>query len=214
MIKAFLFDLDGTLLDTTDDLTAATNAVLNYYKRPSITRHTIEASIYKGTLAIIDAAFDSDLTMLDKKRLNQQIFQSYQIQMGRNSAFISGMLEFLDHLDRKQLPWGIVTNKPLWLAQPLLLHHRIYKRCQVLLGAESLPVKKPHPEPLLYAANRLGIPPQQCAYLGDAPSDIIAANHANMTSLLAAFSPSHPNEQRILWGADKIIYDAHQLYMI
>ena len=214
MIQAFLFDLDGTVLDTTDDLTAATNAVLNYYKRSSITRGTIEASVYKGTPAIIDAAFDCAHTILDKKRLTQQIFQSYQMQMGRNSTFMPGMLEFLDHLERQRIPWGIVTNKPLWLAQPLLRHHKIYKRCQVLLGAESLPVKKPHPEPLVYAANLLGHPPQQCAYLGDAPSDIIAANQANMMSLLAAFSHSHPNEQRILWGADKIIYDAHQLYMI
>jgi phosphoglycolate phosphatase len=93
----------------------------------------------------------------------------------------------LRELERRGLAWGIVTNKPGWLTDPLLVEVGLSTRARAVVSGDTLPHRKPHPLPLLHAAEKMGVTPAECVYVGDAERDTQAAQAAGMYSLIAGF---------------------------
>lgn len=210
-LEAVFFDLDGTLLDTAEDIAEATNRILIYHGFKSKPFTFIRPLIGGGTPRIITGCFDIDNQHPNYNEYRQQLLQSYQQILVNKTQFFPGMLQVLDVLRQQRIPWGIITNKPYWLAKPLLEKILDGNHCHCLIGRETLLHKKPDPEPLRYACQLTGVTAKNSVYIGDAKSDIIAAKKANMQNIAAVYGYIDPDDKPLLWDADHIIHTAHDL---
>lgn len=183
--KGVLFDLDGTLLDTANDLGEALNYVLKQHDTPQVKREHYRPVASDGAKGLLELGFGKSLTTLDYNALRQQFLTYYQENIAVHTALYPGIAELITALDNDNIPWGIVTNKPIGLTNLLLPHYQEFEQCRSLLGGDSLPERKPHPAPLLQASEEIGIPANQCLYIGDAPRDIEAGNAAGMFTVIA-----------------------------
>src|SRR5690606_10698170 len=122
-----------------------------------------------------------------------------------------GALSLLDTLERMRLPWGIVTNKPAWLTDPLLNALGLRERAGSVVSGDTFPERKPHPRPLLHAASELGVSPGRCIFVGDAERDVRAARAAEMRALVARFGYIGAAENVAAWAADGCIDNPMQV---
>lgn len=203
--KAVLFDLDGTLLDTANDLGESLNHVLSRYELPQVAREDYRPVASDGAKGLLELGFKSDLANYDFNELRNQFLDYYQTNIAVHTSLYDGIAELISHLESKDIPWGIVTNKPIGLTKQLLPSFAALDGAGAVLGGDSLPERKPHPAPLIEAARQLGVAPQDCIYVGDAPRDIEAANAANMFSIIAKWGYIINPEDCLNWGANKII---------
>jgi phosphoglycolate phosphatase len=211
MIQAVLFDLDGTLLDTAQDIVAAVNDVLVYHGQTPKNFNIIRPMIGIGTDEMVRNCFGMKPTDPYYKLIKQHILSTYQNRLYQLTDFFPGIRDTLQYLHRHQIPWGVVTNKPNWLAKPLLSRACENFPPHCLVARETLLVRKPQPEPLWYACAQLGVAHQNCVYIGDAKSDIIAAKNARMQSVAAAYGYISQHETPNQWQADHVIYSGHEL---
>ncbi len=209
--RAVLFDLDGTLVDTADDLGAALNHVLQRHgfatKAPSEYR-PVASHGAKGLLQLgfADAFNDFDFSML-----RQQFLDYYQQHLTVHSQVFAGGCQFLALLQQASIPWGIVTNKPYKLAAQMLRQMPELHGCGILLGGDSLLQRKPDPTPLLVAAHQFSVPRNQCWYIGDAERDIAAGRRAGMKTFIAEFGYIGAHDQIDLWQSDYLLGHFEQL---
>jgi len=198
--KGVLFDLDGTLLDTADDLGAALNFVLKENGFETVTREAFRPISSDGAAGLLSLGFSESLKNYDLESLRNTFLTYYEANIATHTRLYEGVASLIEFLDQHQIPWGIVTNKPIKLTKTLLPHFPEFVRNKVTLGGDSLPTRKPHPAPLLHASQVLNIAPEECLYVGDAPRDIEAGNAAGMHSIIA------------LWGyiKDKTVCDTWQ----
>ncbi|WP_323128871.1 HAD family hydrolase [Thiothrix litoralis] len=201
-IKCILFDLDGTLLDTALDLLAALNAVLLAEGREPYTLAQARHTVSHGSIGMLALAFGLEQTEADIARRRKIFLDYYQANISRHSRLFEAMPDVLARLEADHIPWGIVTNKPEYLTFPLLEALNLHTRPRSIIGGDTLEVAKPHPEPLLLAAEQCGIAPQQCLYIGDAERDIVAGRNAGMRTLIAEWGYLHPNNEHLGWPAD------------
>ncbi|HZF96695.1 MAG TPA: HAD-IA family hydrolase, partial [Pseudoxanthomonas sp.] len=122
-----------------------------------------------------------------------------------------GVEAMLQALDDDGVKWGIVTNKPEYLAREILPQHGWQVRCAVLIGGDTLPQRKPYPLPLQTAAQQMGFVPAQCVYVGDDARDIEAARAAGMPSIAALWGYRQKSENPSEWGADVLLEDPAQM---
>jgi len=115
------------------------------------------------------------------------------------------MDQVLSFLEENYFPWGIVTNKPAFLTNPLLQQLNLYDRAATIVSGDSLPNRKPHPEPLYHAANECQRLATECIYIGDAERDIEAGRRANMRTLIASYGYIDETQTPIEWRADGVI---------
>jgi phosphoglycolate phosphatase len=200
--KAILFDLDGTLVDTADDLGAALNHVLQQHGLPLCSAEQYRPVASHGAKGLLELGFGSLLTNYDFGTLRQQLLDYYALHICDHSQLFAGGATLIAHLDQRQIPWGIVTNKPYRLAASMLRQLPELRQCAILLGGDSLAQRKPDPTPLLVASHQLKVPAKQCWYVGDAERDIAAGNRAGMTTILAEFGYIGDTDQPELWQAD------------
>lgn len=205
IIESLFFDLDGTLLDTAADLTAALNHILIQYQRPTVTLETMRPIIAEGTPGILRHGFAMDEQHPDYQIIREAFLSAYQEKLIDQTQFFLGMDTVLNALDENKLPWGIVTSKPGWLAKPLLKHFQLNHRSRCLVAGDTLPKRKPNPEPLLHACELAGVDPQTSLYLGDAKVDVVAAKSAGMVAIVAKYGYIGPNQQPEEWEADAMI---------
>lgn len=208
---AVLFDLDGTLVDTADDLGAALNYVLKRHGLPMVAASDYRPVASHGAKGLLELGFGTALRQYDFATLRQQFLQYYADNLAVHSQSLPGIDQLLQQLQANNIPWGIVTNKPYKLAAALLRQMPQLSQCKVLLGGDSLHQRKPSPIPLLVAAHQLKVPSRQCWYLGDAQRDIEAANRANMLSVLAAYGYIAANDQPDSWQAAVTIQHPSEL---
>lgn len=201
-IKCVLFDLDGTLLDTAPDLLAALNAVLVAEGREHFTLSQARHTVSHGSIGMLELAFGTEQSAADLQRRREIFLDYYQANISRHSCLFEAMPAVLETLESGGIPWGIVTNKPEYLTFPLLTALDLHTRPACIIGGDTLPVAKPHPEPLLLAAQRCGIPPAQCLYVGDAERDIVAGRNAGMQTLIAEWGYLNANNEHHAWPAD------------
>ena len=207
---AVLFDLDGTLLDSAPDFVATLDAMLAERGRAPIDPAQLRPVVSKGSRAMVSAAFP-ELEAAERDALIPEFLQRYEASIGQHAVLFDGVAGMLGALDEAGTVWGIVTNKPEYLARLILPQHGWQARCAVLVGGDSLPERKPHPLPLLHAAQAIGIAPWQCVYVGDDERDIIAARAAGMPSVAALWGYRLAEDDPASWNADVVLDDAHAL---
>lgn len=185
-LAAVLLDLDGTLLDTAPDLALALNKLRAEQQLPALAFHSIRPQVSNGATAVVRLGFpDADAAAFEA--LRARFLQLYRAHLVVETRLFPGFDEVLSQLEAHRVPWGVITNKPRWLTEPLLQQLGLFDRAGCVLSGDSLPVRKPDPLPLLTAAQQLGVEPVRCLYLGDALRDVQAARAANMVALGASF---------------------------
>jgi len=198
-----LFDLDGTLLDSARDLHAAMNRLLAEKSEPAIAFEVFRPVVSKGARAMLKQSF-RDADEHTRELLLPEFLAIYEQSLAEFSTVFDGIDQVLAHIEQQQAMWGIVTNKPFYLAEPLVQKLAWTERSAILLGGDSLPNKKPEPDQLLHACAVLGVAPEKTVYVGDDERDVQAANAANMRSIgaLWGYRPLDDSPER--WLADDL----------
>jgi len=200
-IACVLFDLDGTLLDTAPDLLNALNHVLASEGQNPMQLSQIRHLVSHGSKAVLDFAFGGQSEQ-DSQRRRQQFINHYAENIYVDTKLFTGMADLLDVLDKAAMPWGVVTNKPAFLTNPLMQKTGLDKRAASVISGDTLSVSKPDPLPLVTAAEQCGIAAEHCIYIGDAQRDIQAANAASMVSVFAAYGYLCEQDEPYTWQAD------------
>lgn len=209
-IRAVLFDLDGTLADTASDLIAAINAVLVAENRSPLSEATLRPWVSKGGRALLRCAFP-DWDDAGRELLLPRFLAAYADALAVHTRAFPGVEALLDAIEARGWPWGIVTNKPEVLAIGVVAALGWSMRSKALVGGDTLPVRKPAPEPLWLAAERIGVPAAECLYVGDDARDIEAAKAAGMPSVVALWGYREAHEDPRAWQANASCTDADAL---
>jgi 2-phosphoglycolate phosphatase len=200
---AFIFDLDGTLLDTADDLGAALNYVLADHNQPLVTADIYRPAASNGAMALLAAGFGQQWhDHPNQADLRQQLLTAYADNIATHSQCFTGIAQLLIALDQQQIKWGIMTNKPEFLTIPLVAAIAELKDAQAIVSGDTLDIAKPSPLPLLHTAQLLDVDSNRCLYIGDAQRDIIAAKAANMHSAAALWGYIPSEAEALSWQAD------------
>ena len=212
VFDAVLFDLDGTLLDTAPDLGAAVNHVLTSCNMAPLSDEIIRRTASDGALGLLRAGFgDEELARRDAQGLRQQLLDYYASHLYIGTRPYPGMVEFIGWLNGQGIRWGIVTNKPAFLTEPLMAQVTELPGCGVIVSADTLPVRKPHPDPLYYACNKLDVLPGRALYVGDHERDIEAGRAAGMQTVIAGWGYIDPAMALESWQADHHFCDVEAL---
>jgi phosphoglycolate phosphatase len=206
-LKTVLFDLDGTLVDTAPDLSEVLNTLLKRHGKPAQPIEAIRPYVSHGSAGMLGFGFN--INELDPvfNELREEFLELYANDLCHKSKLFPGMGDVLDELERRDLSWGVVTNKPAFLTRPLLDALELSDRCCCIISGDTLPDRKPHPAPMYHAAKLANSDPQHCVYVGDAPRDIEAGNRAGMHTLIAMYGYLSDTDTPELWDADDSIDD-------
>lgn len=207
---AVLFDLDGTLLDSAPDMLATVNRMRAARGAGPMALDALRSVVSKGARAMSAVAFPEILPQR-LPDLVPEFLDIYRQELGRHSRPFDGVEEMLEALEAAGTVWGIVTNKPEYLAREILPQLGWQSRCAVLVGGDSLAERKPHPLPLLHAAEAVGMPAQACVYVGDDERDIIAARAARMPSVVALWGYRLDDDDPIAWQGDVMVDEPRAL---
>lgn len=219
-VKAVLFDLDGTLIDTAADFVRIIGKMSSENNWQTPAEADIREQVSAGASAMVQLMLrhNGELTHSDDELLNfrQQFLDDYEADICVDSCVFAELEEVLATLEEKNVPWGIVTNKPRYLAEQLLKAMQLDERCAVLVCPDDVSRAKPDPEPMYMALEKLGIPRGAAGsviYVGDHIRDIDAGKAAGMPTILAAYGYIPPEDQKSLkrWGADYITETPNQL---
>ena len=204
-ISCVLFDLDGTLVDTAPDMANALNRTLVNHGRQPLAFETIRPSVSLGGVALVKLAFELDEADPELDRLRKEFLAIYRDNLSRESCLFPGMELVLAGLEEISASWGIVTNKPAWLTNPLMQDLQLDVRTGCIVSGDTLEQRKPHPAPLLHACDLLQCNPGETVYVGDARRDIEAGASAGMTTLVAAYGYIDRADNPDDWGADGLV---------
>lgn len=210
-LSAVFFDLDGTLLDTAPDLAQALNYILQNHQRPTLSLESIRPTVALGARGIVCHGFQIDPDDPWFVTLRQEFLSAYEKFLTDKTYFFDGVEEVLNYLDDQRIPWGIVTNKPGWLATPLLAHFNLTQRYRCLVAGDHLPKRKPNPDPLWHACHLVQVDPKSSLYIGDTEQDIDAAKRAGLMSMLALYGYSSSEHHPEKWPYDYVIQSANEI---
>jgi phosphoglycolate phosphatase len=199
-VRAILFDLDGTLLDTAPDMTGAVNELLVEEGRAALPFAQLRPHVSHGSHGLVRIAF-GDADPVEFQRRRARFLELYAQRLTTATTPFAGIDEVLETLEAAACPWGIVTNKPGWLTEPLLAHLGLARRAACVVSDDTLPERKPHPSPLLHAAAQLQIEAHHCLYVGDAERDMQAAAAAGMAAVIARYGYIGAHDALDSWGA-------------
>lgn len=205
LVQSILFDLDGTLLDTAPDMAYALNQQRKIHGLSALPFSTIRPHVGYGSKAILDIGFQIDDTHPLYPSLLNEFFMLYEKHLIGSTQLFPEMEIVLKHLEDQQLPWGIVTNKPARFTYSLLKALNLDKRAGCIVCGDTLSTRKPHPDTILYACDQLKQSPNDCLYVGDASTDVMASKSAGTRSLVALYGYIHKNEDPFSWQADGYI---------
>lgn len=204
-IKTVLFDLDGTLADTAPDLAYALNETLKQNQKAPLPFETIRPVVSHGGIALIKLGFNIEPEHPEFESLRQQLLDIYIDNIANQTVLFEGMDELLQQLEQRNILWGVVTNKPGWLTDPLMDALSLSQRAACIVSGDTLAERKPHPAPVLYACEQTGSLPHECLYVGDAQRDIEAGNRAGLITLAALFGYIQDNDDPAQWQATAMI---------
>jgi 2-phosphoglycolate phosphatase len=200
-VRAVLFDLDGTLLDTAPDMVGALNALRREKSLASLPYEAVRGGVSHGAARVVRTGFP-DADPQHFVVLQRRFLEIYSGALSRETRLFPGMDEVLATLGEWRIKTGIVTNKAAWLTEPLLEQLGLRARFACVVSGDSVAEKKPHPLPLLHAAMLAGVDPGNCIYVGDAQRDVQAAHAAGMPALVANYGYLLPDEDSAAWGGD------------
>ncbi len=211
-IKAILFDLDGTLADTAPDLADALNKTLAHENKPLLSFDEIRPAVSHGGAAMIKLAFNIAPEHADYQWLREKFLAEYLSNIACKTRLFPGMQALLAKIEEKNLVWGVITNKPGWLTDPLMQTLNLTHRASCIVSGDTAAKSKPHPEPMLYACAQINIAPEYCIYVGDAERDIEAGRSVGMKTLTALFGYLQPHDIPSDWGADAMINHPDEIW--
>ena len=203
-LRAILFDLDGTLLDTAPDMVGALNKLRLERRLAPLPYESVRSSVSHGAARLVKIGFpdaDPDTFAVLQKRF----LEIYAGAVSLETRLFEGMDRVLAILAERGLRCGIVTNKPGWLTVPLLEQLGLETRFACVVSGDTVSERKPHAMPMLHAAKLAGVAADECVYVGDAERDIQAANAAGMPGLVATYGYLQPDEDWRAWGGDGVI---------
>ncbi len=204
-LTTVLFDLDGTLADTAPDLAFALNTVLVEQGMATLPFAHIRPVVSHGAAALIRLGFGLGSEDKGFTSLRARLLEIYRANLAQETRLFPGMAELLLVLERLDMKWGVVTNKPAWLTEPLLEALGVAQRACCIVSGDTTKQRKPHPEPMLHACAISGSLPEQCVYVGDAPRDVEAGRQAGMKTLVALFGYLDASDRPAEWGADGMV---------
>lgn len=211
MIRCVLFDLDGTLIDTAPDLGHALNLLRAEHRLAPLPATDYRCVASAGARGLLRLGFNLQPDDAEYEPLRQRFLAHYRQHLTRESRPFEGIDDVLQQLAVWDIGWGIVTNKPDWLTQPLLtgISFRYPPRC--VISGDSAAHPKPHPAPMLMACAQLGLVPASCLYVGDARRDIEAGHRAGMRTVAAHYGYIEADDNPQDWGADGQIAHPREL---
>ncbi len=216
-MKAVLFDLDGTLIDTAADFIRIIQNMCREEDKTIVSADLIRTQVSEGARAMVKLVYP-ELEVTDPIFLahRQRFLDIYGADIAVDTDLFEGMYPLLEELESHHIPWGIVTNKPRWLSEALLKALNLTTRCSVLVCPEDVTNTKPDPEPMYLAAKQININAEDCIYVGDHPRDIDAGRNANMHTILAAYGylPIEHKDDLTAWRADCIVNNVDELHQV
>jgi phosphoglycolate phosphatase len=202
---AVLFDLDGTFADTAPDMAHALNLLLHAHGRPPLPFASVRPHVSHGGRAMVRIGFGLEPGEEGFEALRREFLEIYAANLVRETAPFPGMLELVSALEGRGIPWGIVTNKPAWLTDPLMETLELDRRAACIVSGDTAARAKPHPDPLLHACRLIRRGPADCWYVGDSERDVAAGIAAGTGTLVALFGYLGVGEDPAAWGADGMI---------
>lgn len=210
-VQAVLFDLDGTLVDSAPDLAAAADKMRTDRGLSSYPAERYRPMVGAGARGMLGIAFGMQPDHPDFAQMREEFFSNYESRLTLQTYAFDGIPGLLQELVGRRLAWGVVTNKSERFAIPLTQAMPLFASAGTVVGGDSTPHAKPHPEPLLEAARRLAVAPERCVYVGDDERDIVAGRAAGMYTVAAAYGYLGSNADIAQWGAHKVISSPQEL---
>lgn len=211
--RAVLFDLDGTLADTALDMVEVLQDLQKDHAREPVGYETGRSHVSNGAQGLLRIAFP-DLGDDIRQALLDDYLVRYAKRVCAKTRLFEGIGDLLTRLELGKRPWGVVTNKPQRLTDPLLAGLSLTHRLACTVSGDTLPQRKPDPAPLLYACGIAGVEPQRTLYVGDAARDIEAGKRAGMGTVAAAYGYIPAGDSAFDWDADAVAGDTGELAKI
>jgi len=205
MIKAVLFDLDGTLANTAPDLRNALNRQRIARGLSPLPLETIRTEASAGARGLLGLGFNIKPGDAGYDLMRAEFLDFYEERLCHDTSLFPGVVELLEELDLRGLPWGIVTNKPARFTIPLLQLLGLSNRPACVVSGGDTPRSKPYPDPLLKASGVISIDPAECIYLGDDMRDVQASVAAGMEPVIAKYGYLGSISPPECWGAKYLI---------
>jgi 2-phosphoglycolate phosphatase len=204
MIKAVLFDLDGTFADTAPDLSYAINVMREARGQAPLPLAATRPVTSHGARGLLGVGFGVAPEDAQYPALRDEFLAIYTDNLCRHSRVFPGTDRLLDQLETRGLKWGIVTNKAERLARPLMDQLGYTHRAACIIGGDTTSRSKPHPEPLLAASRALSLEVTECIYVGDDERDVQAAHAAGMKAIVVRYGYLNGTLPET-WGAEVIV---------
>lgn len=204
-IRTVLFDLDGTLADTAPDLAGALNRLLAEEGRAALPLEHVRPWVSYGSPALIRLGFGKTPEDDGYAELRARLLAHYAENLCRDTRLFPGVPALLDALRDRGICWGVVTNKPAFLTDPLIAKLGLIHPPACVVSGDTTANRKPHPEPMLHACAVAAARPAEALFVGDAERDVRAGREAGMRTLVALFGYIGENENPAEWGADGMV---------
>ncbi len=204
-LRAVLFDMDGTLLDTAPDFIAVAQAMRLARGLTPVADQQIRDVVSGGARAMVLSAFDVDPMSDEFETLRLEFLERYQSHCAVYSRLYDGMEQLLKDIEQAKLIWGVVTNKPLRFAEPIMQQLGLASRSSVLVCPDHVSRSKPDPEPMLLACRKLQLDPSTVLFVGDDLRDIESGRAAGSKTAAVRYGYIHPDDNPGLWGADVVV---------
>lgn len=203
--RTVLLDLDGTFADTLPSLHHALEEAMAKHGLHSTPRDALRPVVSRGARAMVTHTCGGDVDEDALEAIVAHFLDFYRADVASHTRLMDGMQNVVDELDRRAIPWGIVTNKRREFTEPLMAVLDPRARAACIVSGDSTANAKPHPQPLLHACRLLEIAPVECVYVGDAETDVVAARRAGMRSVVALYGYIAPDDDPHGWRADATI---------
>ena len=203
--QAVLFDLDGTLIDSAPDLGAAADQMRTDRGLAPLPLDRYRPMAGAGARGMLGVAFGITPDAPEFIALRDEFFLNYEARMLRDTQVFAGVAELVEALCARGLSWGVVTNKSVRFTGPLTRAIPLFGTARAIVSGDTTPYAKPHPEPLLEAARRIGVAPTSCVYVGDDERDMMAGRAAGMRTIAATYGYMGERAEVARWEADAAI---------
>ncbi len=213
-IRAVLFDLDGTLLDTAPDFVLVVNRLLNQYQQPALDADLIRSQVSNGAKALVKLAFAMEEEDPEFEIRRLQLLDLYLQHIADYTRPFSGIELLIQKLDQHQIVWGIATNKPARYTNPLMQALNMQPPPFSVICPDHVSRAKPDPESLLLASQQLNCSPDQIIYVGDHLRDIECGKRAGSITIAAAYGYIDQNDSPENWNADYLVNSAEDIWPI
>ena len=204
-LRAVLFDMDGTLLDSAPDFIAIINDMRAARGLAPLADKIVRDQVSGGARAMVACAFDDAPDSAAFEALRQEFLERYQSQCAVLTKPFDGIEALLADIEHAHLKWGVATNKPVRYAEPIMQRLKLDQRSAVLVCPDHVQHSKPAPDMILLACEQMGVSPDQVLFIGDDARDIESGRAAGCRTAAVSYGYIHPEDNARNWGADVVV---------